>query len=154
MPNKSKGPGNFPDSTDVVVFAVVERGRCWYCDTDTNLLAGPDHPPRDGGAHYTCEAHMEKGAVVQHVTSWPFVRTGVKLWRRCACCKTPTPNRLYCSVACRKNALYPDWEARRAEIIARRLKGEPLSTIAIDLHVSQSRVSAICKAAGVTLGTK
>lgn len=142
MPNET-GPGNFPGPSDIVVFQVEEPGACWYCQAATNLLAGPDHAPRDGNAHYTCQAHMEPGAVVQHVTGWPFAGSGVKLWRNCACCNRPTANHVYCSITCRKNGLYCDWQARQTEIIRRRNEGEQFKVIAKDLGISAARASAI-----------
>lgn len=64
----------------------------------------------------------------------------------CGCCGKPTPNKVYCSVTCRKTALYPDWEARRAEIVRRRNQGEQFSVIAKDLSISAARASAVYRA--------
>lgn len=66
--------------------------------------------------------------------------------RACGCCGKPTPNKIYCSTSCRKNALYPNWEARRAEVIRRRNLGEEFKVIAKDLEISVARASAIYRA--------
>lgn len=154
MPNQSEGVEIFHPLNEVVVFSVPEPGTCWYCNKATNLLAGPDHAPRDGGAHYTCEAHIDPEAVVQHAHGWPFEGLGVKLWRKCACCGASTANHVYCSTTCRKNALYPDWEARRAEIIRRRNEGEQFKVIAKDLGISAARASAVYRAAVTNATTR
>jgi len=145
MPKKSSNtePGNFPGSTDVVVYEVPEPGECWQCNKTTHLLAGPDHSPRDGGAHYICSGHMDPDAVVQQVSVYPFKGMGLKLLRKCQLCSTPTTNRVYCSRACRLVAVYPEWETRRAKVIALRDAGASFAEIGAALGVSDARASAI-----------
>lgn len=149
MSSEKEAPGKFPGATDIVVFKVPEPGQCWYkgCGKETNILAGPDHAPRDGNAHYTCVTHMDKGAVVQFVRAMPFQGTAIRVVRSCGLCKREMTNKTYCSVQCRLNALYPEREHRKAEVVRRRKLGHTFVEIGKALGITDARAAAIWRAA-------
>lgn len=148
QPHKEE-PGKFPGSTDVVIFRWLpaEQIGCYVCGKPSLCVVGPDHAPHAAGyAHGVCLEHQEPGSVVQHVTAWPFAKTGLKLRTRCTCGKLTT-NQRFCSQTCRKNTLYPGWQERRATIVRRRVQGDTFEMIAKDVGLSAARVAAIYKAA-------